>query len=146
MGMGIVLRVLVAAGLAVDAVVHWRLAPDFSPGAHSPSGVIPADDLFRAEAAAAVVAGLLVLFWARRWTYAIAFIVAASAAGAVLLYYSVDVGQLGPLPKMYDPNWTSDKSISLAGEAVAAIAALVGFFTAGRAKRSESHAAPASVG
>ncbi|TDD79788.1 hypothetical protein E1293_22445 [Actinomadura darangshiensis] len=135
-----------AAGLAADAVVHWRLAPDFSPGPHSPSSTIHADDLFRAEAVVAVVAGLLVLFWARRWTYAIAFIVAASAAGAVLLYYSVDVGQLGPLPKMYDPTWSSDKTISLAGEAVAAIAALIGFFTAGRDHRAESRSTTASVG
>ncbi|NDU71884.1 hypothetical protein GWI34_04480 [Actinomadura sp. DSM 109109] len=140
MGMGIVLRVLVAAGLAADAVVHWRFAPDMAPGPNTPSDVIPGDDLFRAQAIAAAVAGLLVLFWARRWTYAIAFVVGASAAGAVLLYYFVDFGQLGPIPRMYDPSWYADKTISLAGEAVAALAALVGFFTVGRKeRRTESY-------
>ncbi|GAA4233770.1 hypothetical protein GCM10022254_37010 [Actinomadura meridiana] len=134
MVMGIVLRLLVAGGLAADAVVHWRFAPDMAPGPHTPSGTIAGDDLFRGQAVAAAVAGLLVLFWARRWTYAIAFVVAASAAGAVLLYYSVDFGRLGPIPRMYDPSWYADKSISLAGELVAALASLVGFFTVHRSR------------
>lgn len=140
MVMGILLRLLVAGGLAADAVVHWRFAPGMAPGPHTPSGTIPGDDLFRAQAIAAAVAGLLVLFWARKWTYAIAFVVAASAAGAVLLYYSVDFGRLGPIPRMYDPSWYSDKTISLAGELVAALAALVGFFTVRRPDRGESRA------
>ncbi|TDD26323.1 hypothetical protein E1287_36515 [Actinomadura sp. KC06] len=138
MGMGILLRVLVAGGLAADAVVHWRFAPDMAPGPNTPSGTIHGDDLFYAQAIAAAVAGLLVLFWARRWTYAIAFVVAASAAGAVLLYYFVDFGRLGPIPRMYDPSWYADKTISLAGEAVAALAALIGFFTVRRSERDES--------
>jgi hypothetical protein len=129
--MGILLRVLVAAGLAADAVVHWQFAPDMAPGPHS-SGGIPGDDLFRAEAIAAAVAALLVLVWARRWTYALAFLVAASALGALLLYYYVDVGKLGPLPAMYDPSWYGKKTISLVGEGVATVAALVGFLTVGR--------------
>jgi hypothetical protein len=132
--MSILLRLLVAGGLAADAVVHWRFAPDMAPGPNSPSGTIPADDLFRAQAVAAAVAGLLVLFWARRWTYAIAFLVAASAAGAVLLYHYVDFGRLGPIPRMYDPSWFADKSISLAGELVAALAALAGFLTVHRSR------------
>jgi hypothetical protein len=127
--MGVLLRVLVAAGLAADAIVHWRFAPDMAPGPNAPGGTIPGDVLFRAEAVLAVLAGLLVLIWARRWTYALAFLVAASAAGAVLLYYSVDFGQLGPIPRMYDPSWSADKTISLIGEVVAAVAALIGFLT-----------------
>src|SRR5512139_1334167 len=126
--MGILLRLLVAAGLAADAIVHWRFAPDMTPSKNV-SGVIPGDDLFRLEAIVAVVAGLLVLVWARRWTYAVAFLVAASAVGALLLYYFVDVGRLGPIPAMHDASWYADKTISLVGEGIAAIAALVGFFT-----------------
>lgn len=118
-----------AAGLAADAVVHWRFAPDMAPGPNAPDGTIPGDMLFRAEAVLAIAAGLLVLAWARRWTYAVAFLVAASAVGALLLYYSVDVGQLGPIPGMYDPSWYADKTISLVGEGIATLAALVGFFT-----------------
>ncbi|HEY8479460.1 MAG TPA: hypothetical protein VIL71_06465 [Spirillospora sp.] len=140
MGMGIVLRLLVAAGLAVDAVIHWRFAPEMAPGPNTPSDTIPGDDLFYAQAIAAAVAGVLVLVWARRWTYAIAFLVAASAAGAVLLYYFVDVGQLGPIPNMHDPSWYSDKTISLAGEAVATIASVIGFFTVARERDREYEA------
>jgi hypothetical protein len=127
--MDVLLRVLVAAGLAADAVVHWQFAPDMAPGPNAPGGTIPGDVLFRAEAVVAVLAGLLVLAWARRWTYALAFLVAASAVGALVLYYSVDVGQLGPIPRMYDPSWYGQKTISLVGEGVATLAALVGFFT-----------------
>src|SRR5690349_6131934 len=140
-GMGILLRVLVAAGLAADAVVHWRFAPDMAPGPNTPSDVIPGDDLFYGQAIAAAVAALLVLVWARRWTYALAFVVAASAAGAVLLYYFVGFGQLGPIPRMYDPQWYADKTISFAGEAVAALAALAGFLTVGGKERAESFSA-----
>lgn len=136
--MDILLRVLVAAGLAVDAWVHWRFAPDMAPGPNAPSGTIAGDDLFRAQAIVAVVAAVLVVVWASKWTYAFAFVVAASAAGAVLLYYFVDVGRLGPIPGMYDPSWYADKTISLAGEVVAALAALIGFFTVGAAKRQRS--------
>jgi hypothetical protein len=136
--MGILLRVLVAAGLATDAIVHWQFAPDMAPGPHS-SGGIPGDDLFRAQAIAAAVAGILVLVWARRWTYALAFLVAASAVGALLLYYSVDFGRLGPLPRMYDPSWYGKKTISLVGEGVATLAALAGFFTVRRSGRRSAH-------
>ena len=142
MGMGIVLRLLVAAGLAADAVIHWRFAPDMAPGPNTPTDTIPGDTLFYGQAVAAAAAAVLVLVWARRWTYAIAFLIAASAAGAVLLYYFVDVGQLGPLQNMYDPSWYMDKTISLAGEAVAAVAALIGFFTVGRTRDREAEPVP----
>lgn len=130
--MGVLLRILVAAGLAADAYVHWVFAPDMDPGANAPSGVIPGDDLFRGQAIVAALAGLLVLAWARRWTYAIAFLVAASAVGALLLYYYVDVGQLGPIPAMHDPSWYQEKTISGVGEGIAALAALIGMFTVNR--------------
>lgn len=38
--MGVLLRILVAAGLAADAYVHWVFAPDMDPGPNAPSGVI----------------------------------------------------------------------------------------------------------
>ncbi|GLZ02852.1 hypothetical protein Acsp03_03190 [Actinomadura sp. NBRC 104412] len=135
--MGVLLRILVAAGLAADAYVHWVFAPDMDPGPNAPSGVIPGDVLFQAQAIVAAVAGLLVLAWARRWTYAIAFLVAASAVGALLLYYYVDVGRLGPIPAMHDPSWYAEKTISGVGEGVAALAALIGFFTVNRNREDE---------
>lgn len=132
--MRLLLRLLVAAGLAVDAIVHIKLAPTL-PGASG--GGIGANALFYAQGAVAAIVGVLVLAWPRRWSYAIGFLVAASALGAVLLYYFVDVGKIGPLPEMYEPVWYAEKTISAAGEGIAALAAFVGFIL-GRARRPES--------
>lgn len=135
--MGLLLRLIVAAGLAADAVVHWMFAPDM---AYVEGGSLGGDDLFRIQAAVAAVAAVIVLTYAPRWAYALAFLVAASAAGAVVLYYYVDLGPVGPLPDMHEPVWYLDKTISLVGEAGAALAALAGFFVAGGRRRPEEEA------
>src|ERR671914_1938093 len=137
--MRLLLRLLVAAGLAADAYIHWIFAPDM---AGVEGGSIGGDTLFRAQAVIAGVVAVLVLAWPRRWTYAIAFLVAASALGAVVLYYYVDVGAFGPLPAMHEPVWYAEKTISAAGEGVAAIAALAGVFL-GRRPRAAAPDAPA---
>ncbi|MGH3390765.1 MAG: hypothetical protein ACRDOO_18010 [Actinomadura sp.] len=124
--MRILFRLLVAAGLAVDAYVHWTFAPDM---AFVEGGSIGGDVLFRLQAVVAALVAVLVLGWARRWTYAVAFLVASSALGAVLFFYFVDIGAVGPLPAMHDPAWYAEKTISAVGEAVAAVAALVGYRT-----------------
>jgi hypothetical protein len=136
--MRLLLRLLVAAGLAVDAYVHWDAAPEM---AGVPGGDIGGDVLFYVQAGAAAAVAVLVLAWPRRWTNAIAFLVAASALGAVLLYYFVDVGALGPLPAMHEPVWYAQKTISAAGEGVAAIAALLGVFL-GRRPRAGAPVQP----
>jgi len=127
--MGILLRLLVAAGLAVDAYVHWDFAPDMG---FIEGGSIGGDTLFRVQAVVAALAALLILALARRWTYAVAFLVAVSVLGAMFLYYFLDVGSVGPFPDMYDPSWYREKTIALIGEGVAAAAALIGFLTGGR--------------
>ncbi|MGC4958014.1 hypothetical protein ACLQ2P_32870 [Actinomadura citrea] len=132
--MGLILRLIVAAGLAADAIVHWKFAPDM---AFVQGGSIDGDLLFRVQAAVAGVVAVIVLTYAARWAYALAFLVAAGAAGAVVLYYYVDVGALGPLPDMHEPVWYLEKTISLAGEGGAALAALVGVFAAGRGRRAD---------
>jgi hypothetical protein len=124
--MGLLLRSLAAAGLIADAYVHWVFAPDM---ASVPGGGIDGDTLFRVQSVIAGTAAALVLARARRWTYAFAFLVGASALGAVLLYYYVDLGTIGPLPAMYEPVWYGEKTISAVGEGVAAVAALLGYFT-----------------
>ncbi|HEU5027509.1 MAG TPA: hypothetical protein VFV01_21500 [Spirillospora sp.] len=127
--MGLILRLLVAAGLAADAVVHWRFAPQM---AFVQGGSIHGDVLFRIQAGVAAVVAVIILTYAARWSYALAFLVAGSAVGALLLYYYVDVGALGPLPDMHEPVWYTDKTISLVGEGIATVAAAIGFLTAGR--------------
>lgn len=134
--MWVFLRVVIAAGLAVDAYVHAVTASayDFPAG-----GMITQGDLFWIETGAAALAALLVLAVPRRTTFAFAFLVAASALGAVVLYRYVDVGALGPLPNMYEPVWTADKLVSAVAEAVAAVLALVGFLWSPPARDRDRH-------
>ncbi len=117
-------RVVAAAGLAVDVYVHWHLASgyDFVRGHGTPH--ITQGGLFRLEGALALVALILVLI-PRRWTAAMAFLVAAGGVVAVLLYRYVDVGAIGPIPNMYEPLWYTEKTVSLVAEGIAALACLV---------------------
>jgi hypothetical protein len=120
----ILLRVLIAAGLVVDAVIHLQLAGRYSGNGSS----ITQADVFRIEAVVALLVAALVLFapW-KRIAYLIAFLVAASAFGAVMLYRYVNVGSIGPLPNMYEPIWYTKKTVTAYAEAGASIVALVGF-------------------
>lgn len=111
-------RVLAAAGLAVDAYVHAKLADQYDGVVAS----ISQGDLFRIEAGLASLAALLVLVWRRMPADAFAFLVAAGGLALLLIYRYVDVGELGPVPDMYEPLWNSDKTLSLVAEAVAAVA------------------------
>jgi len=132
----VALRVLTAAGLAVDAYIHADLAGDYDPVRNS----ISQGTLFRIEAGAAAFAALLILVTAHRAAWAVAFLVAASALGAILLYRYVNVGNLGPLPNMYEPIWFAKKSTAAAAEAVATAAALAGLVLASMRARKPRHA------
>lgn len=118
--LSLALRGVAAAGLAVDAYVHLNLAHHYDPVA---SSVISQGTLFRIEAAAAILAALLVLFWRHRPGDAFAWLTAAAGLAAILFYRYVDPGALGPLPDMYEPIWFADKVWALIGQGVA-IAAL----------------------
>jgi hypothetical protein len=114
----LILRLIAAAGLAVDAYVHADLAAE-----HDPVGSqISQGDLFRVQAGLAALAALLVLVHGRRLAAAFALAISLSAFGAVLLYVYVDVGSLGPLPNMYEPFWYPEKTLSAVAEGVAAAA------------------------
>ena len=121
----LVVQVLVAAGLAVDAYVHLHLAGNYQLA--SPDG-IGGGNLFRLEAALAVIALLLVLVRPRPSSFAVAALVALGGVAAVLLYRYVDVGAVGPIPSMYEPIWFFEKTLSAVVEAAAGVLALVGLF------------------
>jgi hypothetical protein len=110
------LRLLTAAGLGVDAYVHIHLATKYN-GAGLSQGL-----LFRIEGGVAILLALIVLASGSRFLHFLAFLVAASALGAVLLYSYTNVGRLGPLPNMHDPGWFPLKTLSAAAEAVATLA------------------------
>lgn len=120
--MGLLLRLAVFAGLGVDAFVHFHLAGDTGQ-----TGTISEGTLFWIQGAVAAVVAILVLIRPRPVPYLIAFLVAASALGAVLLYRYVDVGAIGPLADMYEPVWYTEKVVTTVAEAVATIAAGIGF-------------------
>ncbi|MDX6325977.1 MAG: hypothetical protein QOK15_2331 [Nocardioidaceae bacterium] len=119
----VALRVLVAAALAVDAVVHLRLAADYQLAA---PGGIGQGNLFRIEAAVAVAVGLYVLLTGSRTAYTAAFLVTASALTAVLVYRYIDVPSIGPIPSMYEPLWFFQKSLSAVAEGAGALLAAGG--------------------
>ena len=121
-----VLRVATAAALGVDAVVHWQNAPAYD----TVGTTITQGMLFRAEAAVAIAAGLLVLLRPRTSSWVAAMLVAASGLVAVLLYRYVDLGTLGPLPDMYENTWqVPGKLLSAYAEGAAVVLAGLGLWT-----------------
>jgi hypothetical protein len=121
-----VLGIATAAALGIDAVVHWQNAPAYD----AVGAAITQGTLFRAEAVAAVAAGLLVLVRPRASSWLAALLVAASALGAVLLYRYVDVGSLGPLPDLYENTWqVPGKLLSAYAEGAAVVFATLGLLT-----------------
>ncbi len=128
-GTGMTLRILTAGALFIDAAVHLHLAPGYQAG--NPAG-IGQGNLFLLESAAAVLAGLFVLWRGSRAAYAAAFVVALSAFVAVVLYRYVDIPAFGPFPAMYEPVWYYEKTFSAVAEGAGAVLAAVGFVRAGQ--------------
>ena len=120
---------VVVIGLAADAYVHLALANDYDL-VKSPT--LTQGDLFRAESSLAILAGLLLLIWPRVWSTVIAFLVSAGGFVLVLVYQFVDVGKIGFLPDMYDPTMSGQKALSIVGEGIAAIAAVLLFVALSR--------------
>jgi hypothetical protein len=121
--LGLVLAVLVAAGLVVDAVVHLRSASGYQLG--QPGG-IGEGNLFRIEAAAALLAAVYVLVRRSRVSFLVAAAVGLGGVVVVVLYRYVDVPAVGPLPSMYEPIWFLQKSLSAVAEGAAGALALLG--------------------
>jgi MFS superfamily sulfate permease-like transporter len=119
-----VLTAVVIAALAIDAYVHLHLASSY---ASVRSGVVSEGDLFRIEAALAIVVGAALLVRPRWYTALLALVVSVGGVGAVLLYTYVDVRAVGPLPNMYEPVWFPEKTWSAWGEGIGALAALLLF-------------------
>jgi hypothetical protein len=112
------LRVVAAVALAADAYWHARLA-----GRYDGVGTtVSQGALFRAEAALAALAALLVLVVRRRLTDLYAWLVAGGGLALLLVYRYVDVGRLGPVPRMYEPRWYRDKYLTALSLAVAFVA------------------------
>ena len=117
----LVVRLLVAAGLAVSAYVHLDLAGTYDGIGEQ----LTVGDLFRAQGVVALLVALAVLVRRRRDTLVLALLVAAASCAAVTLSVYVRVPALGPLPELYEPVWYAEKALSALAAAVSALAALV---------------------
>ncbi|MGC4948850.1 hypothetical protein ACLQ2N_21950 [Streptomyces sp. DT224] len=126
-------RVLAAAGLAVDAYLHAHLAARYD----TITSGISQGTLFRLEAALAALAALLVLFWRRLPGDLFAAAVAIGGLALLLVYRYVNVGELGPIPDMYEPVWYGEKQATAMAQAVAALAMLYLLLT--RLRRRRAH-------
>ena len=101
-------RIVVAAGLAIDGYVHLNLASTYAEG----GGVVSEGLLFRAEAAAALMAAIAVSVTSRRFCYLAGFAVAVSALAVMLVSRYADLGAIGPFPDLYDPVWFPEKLLA----------------------------------
>jgi hypothetical protein len=117
----IALIVIVVAGLTIDAYVHFNLATNYEL---IKTRTLSQADLFRIEGAVAIVAALLLLVRPRRYTAALAATVAGSALLVLLVYRYNNIGQLGPIPSMYEPIWYTKKTVAAYAEGAALIAAV----------------------
>ncbi|GID32456.1 hypothetical protein [Paractinoplanes brasiliensis] len=127
-----VLAVVTAALLGVDAFVHLHDAAQYD---QFRSSVMSEGDVFRIQGVVAIVVALALLIWPRVLTWIVSLLVAGSAAVAVTLYTYVNVGQLGPLPNLYENTWNAPgKAFSAVAETVAALLAVAGLVMALRAR------------
>lgn len=121
------LILVTVAGLVIDAIVHLTMANTYDGNRTS---TITQGDLFRIEAAIAIIVAIALVVRPRRWTASLAFLASAGGAILVTIYRYVDVGQLGPIPQMYEATWTPPyanpwKLLSLWAEVAAAVASLI---------------------
>jgi hypothetical protein len=115
------LALLAAAGLAVDAYTHFDLASTYG---FNKTSVLSEALLFRLEAVLAILAAIAAIVRRNRLTALVVVLVAGGGLALLLVYRYVDIGRLGPIPSMYDPEWFPEKVASAAGEAVALLAGL----------------------
>lgn len=118
----LVMRILAAAALAVDAGVHVRLAPGYQLAAPEGFGE---GNLFLAEALTAAVAGLYVLIRGSRPAWVLAVLTAGGGLAVLLLYRYIDIPAFGPFPAMYEPVWFFDKTLTAIAQALATLLGLI---------------------
>lgn len=134
------LIVIAIAGLAIDAWTHFDLASTYR---FNRTSTVNEAVLFRIEASLAIVAAVWLLLQPKLLAIVFGVLLTGGGAFALVLYRYVDVGKLGPIPNMYEPIWTGEKQLSLAGElvALAALLALLGIHVVERQSAKQPVAA-----
>ncbi len=119
--LSLVLAVLVALGLAYDAYVHFDLASSYD----AVKATVSQGQLFRLEAAFALLAAVLVLVSDSKIAWLFAGSLGLAGVVAVVLLRYVQVPAFGPFPQMYEPVWFAEKSLSAVAEGAVAVLWLV---------------------
>lgn len=119
---GLVLRVLTAAALAVSAYVHL----DLSSSPYYAADQLTLGALFLGQAVVAAVVALWVLVRPSRASYAAAAVVAAASFAALVLSTYVRLPSVGPFPVLYEPVWYADKVVAAVAAGVGLLSALAG--------------------
>jgi hypothetical protein len=122
------LRVVTAAALGVDAFVHNDLFREYD--LNKGTGPLSQGDLFRIEAVVSALVAVALLISGRWFIWVLAWLVAASAVGAMLFFRYHDPGELGPLPDMYEPYWFREKAVAGVSEGLAVVTATLGLLVA----------------
>ncbi|MBX9718677.1 MAG: hypothetical protein K2X36_07520 [Microbacteriaceae bacterium] len=125
----IILLLVTAAALVVNAVIHLRLAGPFD----AITGTLVSQGmLFRIQAAVNIAAAALLLT-RTRWAAALAALVAAGGLGLVVITTLVplDLTTIG-LPFLFEPVWYADKIVSAVAQALAFVTALAAALLARR--------------
>ena len=126
------LAIVTAVLLVVDAVVHLRDAGFYA----IPNDGLGEDTLFRLEGVVAIVVAVALLVRPHPITWALALLVAATAAAAVFLSTYVDLGPIGPIPDLYEPTWqVPGKVLSAVAEVLATVLAACGLWLSIRGRR-----------
>ncbi len=114
--------IVTAAGLAVNALVHFNLAGPFDANVGT---LLSQGALFRIQAVVDILAAALILFRPRRWTGLIAAVVALGGLALILITVNIplDLTAIG-LPYLFEPVWYQDKYVSAIVQAIAAVAAI----------------------
>ena len=112
---GLVVRIVVAAGLAVSAFLHLDLADTYDGIGEQ----LTVGDLFRAQGVVGLLVAVAVLAVRRRVVLLAAVLVSAAATAAVVSSVYLRVPAIGPFPELYEPVWYTEKRVSAAATAVA---------------------------
>jgi len=131
-------RVATAAGLAIDAYVHFDLAATYAES----GGAINEGVLFRVEAVVAVLAAVAVIASGRLAALLAGLVVAGSALAVMLVSRYVDIGPIGSFPNLYDPAWYPEKLLAAFAEGAATATALAGAIVIGWPRRTQRTAGP----
>jgi predicted acyltransferase len=132
-------RVVTAAGLALDAYVHFDLASQYAES----GGTINEGVLFRVEGVLALLAAVVVIASGRLAALLAGLAVAGSALTVMLVSRYVDVGPIGPFPSLYDPVWYPEKLLAACAEGAATATALAGATVVGWTRWKQRTARPA---